>query len=234
MSRSTWRTAARSRVGWSIHSMKSSMVRSNRTLFSQSVSPASKIRCCGSVGMAPPPPCLPVDRPSPDADSTSGRSHGRHRPHGCSGTMTVMEFDLLGGLAARDGETELDLGGHKQRAVLAALVLEAGRPIPADRLIELVWGDESPDRVASSLQAYVSNLRRALEPNRRPRQAATVLVTRPTGYVLDVPRNSVDILRFEDLAGRGHAQLGPGTAEAARIAVPTLDEAITVWAGPLL
>jgi len=145
-----------------------------------------------------------------------------------------VEFELFGGLVVRDGGAEVDLGGHKPRAVLAALLLEAGRPIPADRLIDLVWGDDAPTRAATSLQAYASNLRRALEPGRRPREEPTVLVTRPTGYVVEIPRAAVDVLRFEDLAAQGHGALGPGTVEAARRATPPLDEALNLVTGPLL
>jgi len=145
-----------------------------------------------------------------------------------------VEYDLLGGLVVRDGGEAIDLGGPKQRAVLAVLLLEAGRSVPAGRLIELVWGDDPPARAESSLQAYVSNLRRALEPGRRPREEPRVLVTRPGGYAVDVDRAQVDVTRFEDLATRGHAQLAPGTASAAAAASTTLAEALALWAGPLL
>jgi DNA-binding SARP family transcriptional activator len=148
--------------------------------------------------------------------------------------MSTVEFCLLDGLVVRDGHEAIDLGGPKQRAVLAVLLLEAGRPVPADRLIDLVWGDDPPRRAESSLQAYVSNLRRALEPDRRPREEPRVLVTRPGGYALDVPRAAVDVHRFQDLAARGHAQLAPSTTDAAANAAVTLDAALALWRGPLL
>jgi DNA-binding SARP family transcriptional activator len=145
-----------------------------------------------------------------------------------------VEFALLDGLVVRDGTEVLDLGGPKPRAVLAALLLELGRAVPADRLIRLVWGEEPPARAESSLQAYISNLRRALEPGRRPREEPRVLVTRPGGYALEVSREAVDVARFEEMAARGHAQLAPGTAAAAAAATATLDVALALWRGPLL
>jgi DNA-binding SARP family transcriptional activator len=148
--------------------------------------------------------------------------------------MSAVEFGLLDGLVVRDGGEAIDLGGPKQRAVLAVLLLEGGRPVPADRLTDLVWGDDPPARAETSLQSYVSNLRRVLEPDRLPRHDPRVLVTRPGGYALEVAPDAVDVWRFRDLAGRGHAQLAPGTADAAAVAAPTLDAALALWRGPLL
>src|SRR5690242_15721770 len=107
-----------------------------------------------------------------------------------------LSFSALGGLGAvRDG-TPLDLGGPKQRLVLALLLLAEGEPVPAERLVDRVWGDAPPDRAESSLQAYVSNLRKLLEPDRAPRQPAAVLVTRPSGYAVEIDRGQLDVTRF--------------------------------------
>jgi len=145
--------------------------------------------------------------------------------------MTAVEYQLLGGLSAsRDGRP-LDLGGPKPRAVLAALLLEGGRPVPAGRLVDLVWGDDPPSRAEASLQAYVSNLRKVLEPDRRPRDEPTILLTGPSGYALATQPDQVDVQRFEDGVVRGRAELAAGRpAEAAAI----LDEALGLWRGPLL
>ena len=76
-----------------------------------------------------------------------------------------MQYRLVGGLRAvgPDG-SEVDLGGPKQRAVLAALMVAEGRTLTPAAIIDRVWGDDPPARVETSLQAYVSNLRRAIEP----------------------------------------------------------------------
>lgn len=143
-----------------------------------------------------------------------------------------MDVRLLGGLRVLTADgTELDLGGPKQRAILAILALDPGHAVSPARVIELVWGDDPPTRAEVSVQAYVSNLRRVLEPERAPRQPATVLVTQPAGYLLAVDAEQVDVTRFEALAASGHRALADGRPE---IAVEALDEALAVWTGPLL
>ena len=74
-----------------------------------------------------------------------------------------MKFQVLGPLEAWQGDERLPLGGPKQRLVLAHLLLRANQVVPADRLIDQVWGEEPPDAARSALQAYVSRLRRSLE-----------------------------------------------------------------------
>ncbi len=143
-----------------------------------------------------------------------------------------MRYQLFGGLrVADDARRPVDVGGPKQRSVLAALLLEPGRSVSADRLIDQVWGDDPPNRAEVSLQAYVSNLRRAVEPGRKPREAPRVLLTNPAGYALCVERDQVDIARFEDLAALGHEALRSGDAAGA---ATTLDQALAERVGPLL
>ena len=80
-----------------------------------------------------------------------------------------MRFDVLGPVrVSRDG-ADLDLGPHKQRALLVALLLTPNRPVPSDRIVELLWGDEPPPAVTASLHGYVAGLRRVLEPGRPAR-----------------------------------------------------------------
>jgi DNA-binding response OmpR family regulator len=73
-----------------------------------------------------------------------------------------MRFGLPGPLAVSDGERPARLTGAKQHALLALLALNAGRPVPADRLIDGVWGDEGPRDLANALQHQISRLRAAL------------------------------------------------------------------------
>lgn len=141
-----------------------------------------------------------------------------------------LSFSALGGLVAHRDGAPIDLGGPKQRLVLALLLLAEGEPVAVDRLVDDVWGDATPDRAAASLQAYVSNLRKAIEPDRAPRRAATVLVTERAGYALRVDRGRFDVTRFADLASVGidEERLGrPGEASVA------LTEAMSMWR-PLL
>lgn len=133
----------------------------------------------------------------------------------------------------------LDLGAPKQRALVATLVLARGRPVSVDGIIDHLWGDEAPPGVTGTLQAYVSQLRRVVEPDRAPRTPATVLVTAAPGYALKVGDDQVDAHRFERAVGRAHKVLqalpvwGPhGVAadelEAQRAA---LDAALDGWRG---
>jgi len=102
-----------------------------------------------------------------------------------------MRFGILGPLeVSRDG-TAVPLGGARQRAVLARLLVDVGRVVSADRLVEDVWDGRPPTTAAKTLQKYVSELRKGL-----PRQA---LRTAGRGYVLDVDPDLVDARRFERL-----------------------------------
>ena len=140
-------------------------------------------------------------------------------------------YRVLGGLAVEGDDGRVpDLGGRKQRAVLAALLLDLGRPVPADRLIDQVWGDGAPARAEASLQAYVSKLRRQLEPERPNGGGHRVLVNEPGGYRLVAERDDVDLARFDDLrlAATAAQAAGDHATAAARY-----DEALALH-GPLL
>src|SRR5262249_61710039 len=105
----------------------------------------------------------------------------------------------------------LPLGGPRQRAVLALLLLEANRAVPMDRLAEDIWAGRPPARWATTLQTYVFHLRRALEPDRAPGASGSVLVTSGRGDLLLAGREQLDAARFEDgfTAGRAALEAGP-------------------------
>jgi DNA-binding SARP family transcriptional activator len=127
----------------------------------------------------------------------------------------------------RDGRP-LDLGGPKPRALLSRLVADLGRVVSVDRLVDDLWGEAPPPGALTSLQAYVSRLRRVLEPDAVPRERSRVLVTSAPGYRLDLPPGTVDATRFAELAARGHAALEDGRpADAAAL----LDDAMALWRG---
>jgi DNA-binding SARP family transcriptional activator len=139
-----------------------------------------------------------------------------------------IEIRLLGTLAAYrvdSDESPVDLGGPRQRAVLALLLAGRGAPVSVDRLIEDLWRGEPPQRATASLQAYVSNLRRALEPGRPPRSPAQILVSAPPGYAIRLDESCVDAWRFEQLV-----RLAAGARSAAET-VATLEEALALWRG---
>src|SRR5262245_36956349 len=89
-----------------------------------------------------------------------------------------VQFRVLGPLEVDAGDGPIPLGGPKQRAVLASLLVRANEVVPADTLIADVWGEDPPDKARNTLQTYVSNLRRSLGDGR--------LQGRSPGYVLVV------------------------------------------------
>jgi predicted ATPase/DNA-binding SARP family transcriptional activator len=136
-----------------------------------------------------------------------------------------MQFGILGPLEVRDGSGPVRVPGAKERALLADLVVNAGRVVPADRLVEDLWGEQPPGNPANTLQGRVSALRRALGPG------GGGLVTRPPGYLLEAGPEQVDAGRFERLVAEATAALGP--AERPR-AAKLLEEALGLWRGPAL
>jgi DNA-binding SARP family transcriptional activator len=134
---------------------------------------------------------------------------------------------MLGTLEADVGGATVDLGGPRQRAVLAMLLIARGAVVSVDRLIEDLWNGEPPPRATGGLQVYVSNLRRTLEPDRAPRTPATHLVSAPPGYAIRLDEPSVDAWRFEQLA---RAALEKDAAAA----VTLLEQALGLWRGDAL
>src|SRR5215468_12137248 len=88
----------------------------------------------------------------------------------------LAEFGILGPLEVSRSGCAVPLGGPRQRAVLALLLVEANRVVSMDRLADDVWGGDPPEGWASTLQTYVFHLRRALEPERARGAAGDILV----------------------------------------------------------
>lgn len=133
-----------------------------------------------------------------------------------------MDFRVLGPLEARDGTRLINLGGPKQRAVLAHLLLNANQVAPVERLVDEIWGEEPPDAVLASLQASISRLRKALGSGRIER--------RPAGYVLHARGDELDASRFERLVREARRLLA---TEPRRSSV-LLADALGLWsASPL-
>jgi DNA-binding SARP family transcriptional activator len=139
---------------------------------------------------------------------------------------TRLDFRLLGPFQVVRGSDVLDLGSPQQRAVLAVLALEAGRVVSRDALIERLWPDEPPSSATGTLQAYVSQLRRVLEPDRAPRTPASVLITRDPGYLLAVDADQVDATRFTAALSAARACLAAREPAAAE---PILEAALREW-----
>lgn len=142
-----------------------------------------------------------------------------------------MRVQVLGRVRAwRDG-TEINLGGPKQRAVLALLATAPGQVVARAELVAALWEGDPPPTSVNMVQTYVKQLRRLLEPGRRPRAPSQVLRSVGAGYALHLPPGSLDLARFRELvqsAGRAQADGDP------RRAVQLLAGAVALWQGPPL
>ncbi|HEX6361064.1 AfsR/SARP family transcriptional regulator [Actinophytocola sp.] len=132
-----------------------------------------------------------------------------------------MEFRLFGEVRLQVAGRLLDVGTPRQQAVLAALAVDIGRPVPIETLVDRVWGDNPPEQARNVLYSHVSRIRQLF------RQAEeTDLVRRPAGYVLEADPDTVDLHRFGRLAERGKDS---GLSDADRAAA--LTEALRMWDG---
>ncbi len=131
----------------------------------------------------------------------------------------MLEFRILGPLEVLDDGRSVGLGGQKQRALLALLLLDAGRVVSVDRIVDALWGERPPRTAPTSLQNFVSHLRKAL--------GADVVVTRPPGYLLRIGPEQLDLDRFRMLVDA--AKRSPVQERA-----PKLRQALTLWRGPPL
>lgn len=134
-----------------------------------------------------------------------------------------MEFRVLGPLEVRVDGDAVPLGGRRPRALLAVLLLHPNEVVPADRLIEELWGEDSSGRAAAALRVNVSRLRKAIPQD--------VLATRSPGYVLRVAPDELDLHRFERLVDEARGLLARGLAVDA---AERLREALSLWRGPAL
>ncbi|MGW3045269.1 BTAD domain-containing putative transcriptional regulator [Kitasatospora sp. NPDC001159] len=135
-----------------------------------------------------------------------------------------MRINVLGPLQVVRGEggAAIEVGGARLRLLLVRLALDPGRVVTRERLVDDLWGDTPPEEPAGALQSLVSRLRRALGVDR------TVIGSHPAGYLLDLPRGSVDAWDFEQRVAAGRAALAAGGfAEA----VALLGGALELWRG---
>jgi DNA-binding SARP family transcriptional activator len=131
----------------------------------------------------------------------------------------VLDFRLLGPLEVSDETGDLLLGGQKQRAVLALLLVDANRVVSTDRLVDALWGEQPPRTAATSLQNFVSQLRKQL--------GSDVVQTKAPGYVLRIAPEQLDLERFRRLVADARS------ADPERRAT-LLRQALTFWRGPPL
>ena len=144
------------------------------------------------------------------------------------GAPAAVHLRALGPLEAVVGDRLVDLGTPKQRALLALLVSRVGQPVAVDVMLEALWAGHPPPSAITSLQAYVANLRKVLEPDRAPRTPATVLRTCSQGYLLDDRAVDVDVHRFGEHATAGWQALERGDS---RPALSEFEAGLALWRG---
>ena len=138
------------------------------------------------------------------------------------------EFGVLGPLEVRHRGVVVRIKSPKQRGVLAILLLQANRVVGVDSIVDGLWGGDPPSTAGATLQVHVANLRKALGTDAEARSA---IATRSPGYAIAVDPDSLDLIRFEELARRGRAELErTRAAEASSL----LGRALACWRGPAL
>ncbi|MEV5209294.1 BTAD domain-containing putative transcriptional regulator [Micromonospora sp. NPDC053740] len=140
----------------------------------------------------------------------------------------AVTFGVLGPVIAATERGPVPLRGHRQRLVLGRLLIAHGRVVPVDRLVDDLW-EVAPDGALGAIRTFVADLRRALEPDRPPRQPPRILVTEPPGYALKAAPDAVDAGRFEAAVGEAARLLAAGRPAPALAA---LDAALGLWRGP--
>src|SRR3954447_17694751 len=131
----------------------------------------------------------------------------------------MTEFRLLGSLEALEGGHSLALGGRRQRAVLAVLLLRNGEVVSTDEIVDAVWGERAPKTAVATLHNCISRLRRQL--------GKELIETRPPGYVMRAAADDIDAHRFERIVAESDGRPAPE-----RLAL--LTDALALWRGTAL
>ena len=135
----------------------------------------------------------------------------------------MIEYRILGPVEASADGRVIEVGGPRQRRLLAVLLLRANEQVPRGTLVHDLWGDQPPAGAQGSLEVYISRLRKAL--------GGPALLTRPGAYCLLVGDSGLDAGQFERLAGQGRDELAAGRPDAAAASLRT---ALRLWRGPVL
>jgi WD40 repeat protein/DNA-binding SARP family transcriptional activator len=191
-------------------------------------------RSCGlaRLALASSPPFAegrlrPSQRPLARAEHNAGKTLARLET-GCSrcGSVGVasddVEFRVLGPLEVSEGGRSRQLGGPKQRTVLAHLLLRANRLVTSEKLMDALWGDELPPSARNTLQGYIKRLRKIVGYERIEHISG--------GYLLRIDAAELDLIRFESLIEGSRALVPTDLAAAAS----GLGEALNLWRGPAL
>jgi SARP family transcriptional regulator, regulator of embCAB operon len=145
---------------------------------------------------------------------------------------STVQFGLLGPVRVWDGENELDIGSPQQRAVLALLLLNEGRQVSVDHLVQGLWGLDAPASAIGVVRTYISRLKRVLtEAEGNPTDTEAQIGSDRGGYRLQVNPMAVDVTLFRaSLSGAREARRRGDLVEASR----QLRRGLALWRGPAL
>ncbi|MEU7908573.1 winged helix-turn-helix domain-containing protein [Actinoplanes sp. NPDC049118] len=139
-------------------------------------------------------------------------------------SAVALRFEILGSLRAYRGSEPVDLGPPRQQAVLAMLLLDAGRPVPVHRIVAALWSGDPPENGVDVVQRHIGALRRALDPQR-----TSLIALTDAGYVLRADENAVDAEAFRAALARTEH----GTDEIRRALDSWRDEPPAGLTGPV-
>jgi DNA-binding SARP family transcriptional activator len=139
---------------------------------------------------------------------------------------TVRVFRLLGPVEIQVDGQLIDTGEPRRRAVLAALLVDAGNVVASTVLIDRVWGATPPEQAHRTLATHVSRIRRVLEQTGSDDEAPVTVLRESGGYRLVLDRGQVDLHRFRELVDQAR---GPGCAGERQVGL--LRQAVALWCG---
>lgn len=140
-----------------------------------------------------------------------------------------MELGILGPLTLTHEGERHSIASERHRTLLALLAISIGRPVPSHRLMEVLWAGRRMQDERNALQASIARLRKLLESLTGVR-GDVLIRTMSNGYQLALPRDSIDAVRFTDLASAGTPLLSEDPGRA----IPLLERALAQWSGPAL
>jgi DNA-binding SARP family transcriptional activator/WD40 repeat protein/tRNA A-37 threonylcarbamoyl transferase component Bud32 len=135
----------------------------------------------------------------------------------------MVQFHALGGVAVSDGDRALNLGGPRQRRLLAMLLIHRNTVVSTDRLTDAVFAGEPTPGASTTLRSYVARMRRVIECD-----GSAVVITQAPGYVLQVPDDAFDVSRFEAALAEARSVTSRGEPGEA---VALLRAALEAWRG---
>jgi predicted ATPase/DNA-binding SARP family transcriptional activator len=139
--------------------------------------------------------------------------------------VATLEFRILGSVEVADDGVVKDLGGLRERTLLARLLLSAGQVVSADRLADDLWAGQPPPHCMATLRVYISRLRRTLG------SGSAAVATHPPGYRIVLADGELDAHRFDALVAAARDDMAAGQPG---MAAARLHEALGLWRGPAL